>query len=320
MNFARVPLVGRLSLVLLGLFVLVAIFADLIANPAPLLLRHDGSWSVLPSLSASRSEAIAGGATSPGDWALWAPVRASSDPTGAVAGRVTRSTSGSEATGRDVLAATIRGTRTLVVASVAMIAFALVFGAALGWHAAFGSAFWDAALARLVEAIGVFPTPVLVALAVLATPNHRYAMLVAVVGMLRALEIARLLRADLLIRERDPSLDAHRLLALPDRRRLARWMTRCAPAMLLSAAFAATTLVGVDAGLTWVGLPVDPFTPSWGALLGAHGLPGRWLPALGIVLFTGSLFVLADSARRLHRTIPATGADGGLAVPPERST
>lgn len=313
MNLRRAPLPAKASLLVLALFALVAIFADLIVSPTPLAARIDGHWTLLPALSARAPLELG-----PRDWALWAPVRPSSAASNGP--EPARHVLGTDARGRDVLAVTIRGTRTLVVTSLALIAVALTLGTALGWYAAFGSPLWDAVLARLVEAIGVFPTPVLVALAALAAPSHRIVTLIAVLGALRGLEIARLLRADLLIAQRDPSFEASRLLTLAQGRRVRQWLVRAAPAVLLSAAFAVASLVAIDAGLTHVGLPVDAAHASWGALLGETGLRGQWLAGLGVVVFTGCLFTLADAARRQLRMTPSPRSRQGVAVPAERST
>jgi peptide/nickel transport system permease protein len=318
---ARLPVEARASLVVLALFVLTAVFADLMANPAPLLARSHGTWRVLPSLteggqSAPRSGVGAGTTQSEiesNSWAIWAPVRASAGAP--KSDRLqTRHWLGTDSRGRDVLAVTIHGTRTLVVSTLGVVVCALVVGIALGWRAAFGSPIWDGVLARLVEMVGIFPTPVLVALAVAVRPAHGTVILVGVMGVVRALEIARLLRADLLMRQRDPSLEADRLLAIGGGRLTRSWLARAAPAVLTSAAFAAASLVAVDAGLTWIGIPIDPGIASWGGLLGDRGLSGQWLPAFGSVLFTVCLFVLADATRG-SSTARSTAVHTGQSTP-----
>jgi peptide/nickel transport system permease protein len=298
----RLPIEARASLLVLGLFALVAVFADLMANPAPLVSRSDGTWHVLPSLTEGAGRSAPGPSgtdrthSEPRGWAIWAPVRASARAS-RNEGVETRHWLGTDSRGRDVLAVTIHGTRTLIGSTLGVVGCALVLGIALGWRAAFGSPIWDGVLARLVEMVGIFPTPLLVALAVAARPAHGTLILVSVMGVVRALEIARLLRADLLMRRRDPSLEADRLLGIGGGRLTGSWLARAAPAVLTSAAFAAASVVAVDAGLGWVGIPVDPEIPSWNGLLGERGLAGQWLPALGSVVFTVCLFVLADAAR-----------------------
>ena len=68
---------ARLALFTLALFVLVAVFADLLASEAPLLAHYHGKWVIAPALTGhARWTTEQSRALRREGWAVWAPVRA----------------------------------------------------------------------------------------------------------------------------------------------------------------------------------------------------------------------------------------------------
>ena len=299
---------ARASAVLLALLVLVAVFADLLASDAPVLALRDGTLSVLPAVTApnpSRHHAAEPAVpdSQPYRWALWAIVRASAE-TRSAAGPLSAPSSqhvlGTDAEGRDVLCRLIHGTRSMVVAASAVMLIALVVGIGLGALAGVGPRLADFVLSRSVELTSMWPSLILVAVARTAEPAPSIVTFVLIVGLLRALTIARLVRGEVLRVSRQPFVTVARALGMHPSRVLARHILPhvLGPA-LVSAAFAAGSVVALEAALAFVGLGLPASYPSWGAMLGQAGSGAGALvlvpPALGILLTCGSCYVLAEA-------------------------
>lgn len=288
----RARLSVRVAATLLALLVLVAVFADLLASDAPILARHRGSWLVLPAV------------TQPGVWAgvdraelersggaIWAPVRASP--------AVRAAPGGAEPGAREVLAATIHGARSVVLTTLGVLCLALALGVPLGAMAGRGN-FADALLSRAVELSGALPSLVLVAALQAGRVAPSWLGLVLVLGALRGVEIARLVRGEVLrVSGTEFVLAARALGGSPVGVVVRHVMPHAWGPVIVNAAFGAATVVALEAALSFVGLGLPDDVPSWGRLLGASssGL-GSWAvlgPALAILGTSACLYVLADA-------------------------
>ncbi len=283
----------RLALCFLGVLVLLAVFADLLASSQPLVARaEDGLW-VLPAVTsphrfAGRSSERIEAELGDHGWAVWAPIRASAAPATADVGA------------RNVMAELVFGARTVTLATLATLAIALVLGLLLGTLAGFGGSLADAVLARAVELSGALPT--LVALAVVRTWHAipAFVAFLLVIGALRGIELARLMRGEVLRVHGQDFVVAARALGVPPLRVLTRHvLPHALGPLLVSAALTAAHVVGLEAALSFVGLGLAPELPSWGGVLGQidGGLSASavLLPALAIVATTAALYRVADA-------------------------
>jgi peptide/nickel transport system permease protein len=191
----------------------------------------------------------------------------------------------------------LHGARRMVAGASSALAISLALGLVLGTFAGTGPAMADALLARTQELAGALPAIVLVALLDLAGLTSLVAV-VLVVGVLRGLEVARLLRGELLKIQTEEFALAGRALGLDARTILRRHLLPHAlgPA-LVTLAFSATAVVGLEAALCLVGLGPDEHVASWGRMLTEPGY-GRLIAGAGIVLTTGALYALAELVRR----------------------
>lgn len=274
--------VVRLSLLYVALLVLVALFADLLVSTAPLVLWHRGSLSVLPGITGGSLARQTADHLGPQDWAVWAPLR----PT--ASGQGLRSSAS--------FAQTVAGVRHVVVTTSSVVAIALALGVSAGMLAGAASPFVDALLARAVELSSALPALILLAIARLVEGRPDVVTFVLIVGVLRAVRVARVVRGETLRVAGQDYVVAARALGLPPTRLLTgHILPHVLEPALICAAFTAATVVGLEASLSFVGLGPWPASGSWGSLVGRSFPSAACLwPLAAIVLTTGALYALAD--------------------------
>ncbi|MBE7481359.1 MAG: ABC transporter permease [Polyangiaceae bacterium] len=286
----------RIASTLLALLVLLAVFADLIASDAPILARYRGSWLVLPVVTEpallariDRAELEQGGV-------IWAPLRAS--PTRDAA---------TPQSGTQRWAQTVHGARSVVVTTLGVLALALALGVPIGALAGRGN-FADALLSRAVELTGALPSLILVAALQAGRVAPSWLAFVVILGALRGVEVARLVRGEVLrVSGTEFVLAARALGGSPLRVVVRHVLPHVWGPVIVNATFGAAAVVALEAALSFVGLGLPDPVPSWGRLLGQVGSAGAWPllgPAAGILGTTVCLYVVADflddrvSARR----------------------
>lgn len=298
---APTGIAARAALLFLAFLALGSVFADVLACDGPLIHSSHGKLGVFATHSAEKP-----------DWAIWPLIR-SGPRTVSAAGPLAPASSthvlGTDAFGHDIAAVVVHGARSVVVTSLAVLLFAIVLGVALGAAAGQGPLFPDALLGRAIELGGALPTLVLLALLRAGSVIPSWFAFVAIVAVLRSLEIARLVRGEVLRVCGTEYVIAARALGGSSfgivRRHL---LPHILGPVLISAAFTAAGIVGLEAALTFLGLGLPTDQPSWGMLLGQarQGIStlGMFLAISAIVTTTLSLYVLAEvlddriSARR----------------------
>jgi peptide/nickel transport system permease protein len=212
---------------------------------------------------------------------------------------------GTDGSGRDYWSRLVHGARVslsvgLVAVSIS-VAIAVVLGAVSGY---FGGAL-DMAIQRFTELVMTLPTLlIIITLVALLRPSIYNVM--AAIGLIGWTGLSRLVRGQVLQLKALAFVESARACGATDRRLIAvHILPNVLPYILVAATFAVANAILVEAGLSFLGLGVQPPTATWGNLLQeAQTLdalltkPWRWLaPGLAIALTVLSINFIGDGLR-----------------------
>ena len=174
---------------------------------------------------------------------------------------------GTDQLGRDILSRVLMGGQVALKVSLVAISVSMAIGVALGMLAGFGPHWLDRILVVLFDTVRSFPT-IMFALAIVSLVGPSLNTVIAVIIIASIPIYARVVRTQTLaLRDRDFIL-AERALGASTLRIL--WyhvMPNIAAPLFILASMDVPVVVGMEAGLSFLGLGVKPPTPSWGSIL-----------------------------------------------------
>jgi peptide/nickel transport system permease protein len=210
---------------------------------------------------------------------------------------------GSDGLGRDMLSRLIWGGQISLIVGIVPVVLAALVGIAIGTLGGFYGGRLDNLLMRCLDVIFAFPA-ILLALAIVATlgPSIQNAMLAITVVAIPS--FARLIRASVLTLRQQVFVEAAQALGASSGRIIMRHIL---PNSLSTVVVYGTLEVGKTvvfaAGLSFLGLGVQPPTPEWGAMLAdgrqvlAVAPHVSTVPGLLIFLVTVCLNIVGDALR-----------------------
>ena len=209
---------------------------------------------------------------------------------------------GTDEFGRDVFTRLIYAGRVSLIVGIGTAVLASVIGIILGLTGGFFRKL-DAPVSRLVDAMMAFPD-ILLAISLVAVLGGSLANLILALSIVYAPRVARVVRAaTLVIRER-PYVEAARALGTSTWRILVHHILRnMVSPVIVQATFIFAYSMLAEAGLSFLGVGVDPSTPTWGSMInGGRQYIGTadWLilfPGLAITLSVLSLQIAGDGLR-----------------------
>jgi peptide/nickel transport system permease protein len=210
---------------------------------------------------------------------------------------------GTDQIGRDVLSRIAHGSRaTLIVATAAVLLGGLV-GVTLGLVAGYFGGLTDRILMRLVDIQLALPL-MLMALLVVAALGPSLRNIVIVLALTSWIRYARIIRGQVLsLREREFVQSAHAIGAGTWRIMLKHLLPNVLTPALVVATLELARVIIMEAALSFLGLGVQPPSPSWGRMLaeGRVYLSSAWwivtFPGVAILLTVLSINLLGDWLR-----------------------
>jgi peptide/nickel transport system permease protein len=169
--------------------------------------------------------------------------------------------------GRSISARLIMGARTSLSVAVIVVSISFIVGTILGMLGAWFGGYWDKVLVMLVDLFIAFPGILLaIALAGLLGPGLMNAVIaLAIVSWVGFARLARV--QTLTIKNRDHVAAAHALGTSGLMILLRHILPLIMAPLIIEATFAFAGVVIAEAGLSFLGLGVQPPTASWGSMI-----------------------------------------------------
>jgi peptide/nickel transport system permease protein len=187
--------------------------------------------------------------------------------------------------GRDVLSRLLAGARVSVTVGLVVVGIAGTIGTLAGVAAGAAGGRWDAALMRAIDVFLAFPG-ILLAIALVAVLGPALSHVVFALAAIGWVGYARLARGQVLqLREQEYVLAARAAGAGTARLVWRHLLPNVLPLTIVQASLGLAGAILAEASLSFLGLGIQPPTPSWGAMINAGR--GHLLDAPHVTLFPG---------------------------------
>jgi peptide/nickel transport system permease protein len=213
--------------------------------------------------------------------AVFAPWVAPHDPQAMDADRMLEGPSlvhplGTDRMGRDTLSRLIYGSQVALIVSVGAVSFGVLLGMPLGLFSAFFRGWTDEIIMRVMDALVSFPS-IILAVGMIAVLGSTLINVIVAIGLANIPWIARVVRSQALsVRELDYVTSARAIGASDWRVVLRHIWPNCAAPVIVQGTLGMAYAILVEASLSFIGIGVQPPTPTWGNMLQyAFGLLDR---------------------------------------------
>jgi peptide/nickel transport system permease protein len=185
---------------------------------------------------------------------------------------------GTDQLGRDIWTRIVYGARVSLVIGLLAMLVAGPLGVFLGLISGYRGGGTDTVIMRVADAQLAIPA-ILLAIAIIAVLGRNLLILILVLGVTKWVEFARVSRAEALHLKETDFVMASRVVGVRTDRLLSRHiLPNLMTPIIVLASFAVAEMILAEAALSFLGLGVQPPTPSWGSMIsdGRDYLSNAW--------------------------------------------